>query len=115
MTDVWPLSPLQEGLLFHASVSEESADAYLVQLVLELRGDVDPARLRRAGQALLDRHPNLRTAFVPDTAAGPVQVVRTMSRRRGRRSISPGRTNGTRRVELDRMLAADRATRFDPA
>ena len=49
MTDVWPLSPLQEGLLFHTSVSEESVDAYVVQLVVELRGDVDPARLRRVG------------------------------------------------------------------
>ena len=75
LSDVWPLSPLQEGLLFHALASEASVDAYVVQLVLELRGEIDPARLRRAGQTLLERHPNLRTAFVPDTAAGPAQVV----------------------------------------
>ncbi|WP_430332880.1 amino acid adenylation domain-containing protein [Rhodococcus sp. ACT016] len=115
MTDVWPLSPLQKGLLFHASVSEESADAYVVQLVLELHGDVDPARLRRAGEMLLERHPNLRTAFVADTAAGPVQVVQDHVVARWTEVDVSRQDAGMRRTELDRMLRADRATRFDPA
>ncbi|NUP26546.1 MAG: amino acid adenylation domain-containing protein, partial [Nocardia sp.] len=72
-SDIWPLTPLQEGLLFHSLLADESTDPYVVQLVVELRGAVDPRRLRRAGQLLLDRHANLRTAFVAD--AGPVQVV----------------------------------------
>ncbi|MCL2533503.1 MAG: amino acid adenylation domain-containing protein, partial [Nocardiaceae bacterium] len=79
LADVWSLSPLQAGLHFHSMFSDESVDAYLVQLVLTLDGVVDTDRLWRAGQALLDRHPNLRAAFVqadgatPD--AGAVQVI----------------------------------------
>uniref|UniRef100_UPI000B1AA1BD condensation domain-containing protein n=1 Tax=Nocardia sienata TaxID=248552 RepID=UPI000B1AA1BD len=72
VTEVWPLAPLQTGLLFHALLAEESVDAYLVQLVLHLRGVVQPDRLRTAATALLQRHPNLGTAFLPnpDPAAG---------------------------------------------
>ncbi|MFD0363048.1 amino acid adenylation domain-containing protein [Nocardia sp. GCM10030253] len=115
LSDVWPLTPLQEGLLFHALVSEESMDAYLVQLVLELRGQVDPERLRRAGQVLLDRHPNLRTAFVTDTAAGPVQVVDENVEAPWSELDLSGLEDDARSREWDRLMAADRATRFDPA
>ncbi|RDI30264.1 non-ribosomal peptide synthase protein (TIGR01720 family)/amino acid adenylation domain-containing protein, partial [Rhodococcus sp. AG1013] len=115
MTDVWPLSPLQEGLLFHTSVSEESVDAYVVQLVVELRGDVDPARLRRVGQVLLERHPNLRTAFVPGVAGGPVQVVQDHVVAPWSASDLSGSDDDERNCAWDQLMSADRATRFDPA
>ncbi|AEF42505.1 Non-ribosomal peptide synthetase [Hoyosella subflava DQS3-9A1] len=73
--DVWPLSPLQSGLLFHAVLAEQSVDAYMVQLVLHLKGVVDAERMRRSAQALINRHPNLRVAFAADSAGNPVQVV----------------------------------------
>ncbi|MFI6374276.1 amino acid adenylation domain-containing protein [Streptomyces sp. NPDC050546] len=72
--DVLPLTPLQEGLYFHARY-EDGPDVYLVQLVFDLAGAVDAERLRAAGQALLDRHPNLRAAFRQRRDGRPVQVV----------------------------------------
>ncbi|WP_329415164.1 amino acid adenylation domain-containing protein [Nocardia vinacea] len=113
LSDVWPLTPLQEGLLFHALVSEESVDAYLTQLVVELRGQVDPKRLRRAGQVLLDRHANLRTAF--DTDVGPVQVVQQDVEAAWSELDLSGLDDSARDREWELLLAADRATRFDPA
>ncbi|MEV0299066.1 amino acid adenylation domain-containing protein [Nocardia sp. NPDC050710] len=113
LSDVWPLTPLQEGLLFHALVSEESVDAYLTQLILELRGQVDPERLRRAGQVVLDRHANLRTAF--DTDVGPVQVVQQGVEASWSEVDLSGLDDGAREREWELLLAADRATRFDPA
>ena len=74
LTDVWSLSPLQSGLLFHARYAEHTVDAYTVQLALELDG-VDASRLHRAAQALLDRHENLRAAFTTDTGGRSVQVI----------------------------------------
>ncbi|MCM3923703.1 condensation domain-containing protein, partial [Frankia sp. AiPs1] len=70
--EVLPLAPLQEGLFFHAMADSDAA--YTVQTILELEGALDRARLRTAAQALVDRHANLRTAFVV-VPTGAVQVV----------------------------------------
>ncbi|NKY87955.1 amino acid adenylation domain-containing protein [Nocardia veterana] len=74
LTDVWPLTALQSGLLFHAIYDRDGADGYTVQATLALAGHLDPDRMHRAAQALLDRHDSLRTAFV-DSADGPRQIV----------------------------------------
>ena len=61
--DILPLSPLQEGLLFHALYDAQAPDLYTVQLVLALEGPLDGAVLRTAAQTLLDRHASLRAGF----------------------------------------------------
>ncbi|MEU7631077.1 amino acid adenylation domain-containing protein [Nocardia sp. NPDC049220] len=115
LSDAWPLTPLQAGLLFHATISEESVDAYMVQLVLELGGQLDPARLRRAGQTVLDRHPNLRASFITDTDTGPVQVITDNLEAPWSELDLSGLDEDARDREWDRLMAADRVTRFDPA
>src|ERR1700735_1223629 len=60
VAEVWPLPPLQEGLLFHALYDADAPDVYTVQHFFDLEGPVDAARLRAAGQGLLERHVNLR-------------------------------------------------------
>ncbi|MBJ8347536.1 amino acid adenylation domain-containing protein [Antrihabitans sp. YC2-6] len=75
MTDVWPLSPLQAGMYFHAMLAATSVDVYTAQVTVGLDGTVDTLRLRAAAQAVLDRYPNLRTAFLTNYAGEPVQVV----------------------------------------
>ncbi|MBO0805869.1 MAG: amino acid adenylation domain-containing protein, partial [Nocardiopsaceae bacterium] len=72
--DILPLSPLQEGLLFHA-LYDGGADVYVVQLSLELTGRVDAGRLRAAAGALLARHPNLSAGFVARGSGRPVAVI----------------------------------------
>src|SRR5205809_805154 len=52
--DVLPLSPLQEGLLFHALYDAQTPDLYTVQLELGLEGALDSARLERRLKVLLD-------------------------------------------------------------
>ncbi|MFD0453198.1 condensation domain-containing protein [Rhodococcus aetherivorans] len=73
LEDIVPLSPLQQGLLYLSTVAapDDTAraagavepDAYTVQSVLSLTGRVDEDTLRTSAQALLDRHPALRTCF----------------------------------------------------
>ncbi|WP_018220880.1 non-ribosomal peptide synthetase [Salinispora pacifica] len=71
---VLPVSPLQTGFLLH-SVLAGDADIYHAQLVLDLEGPLDTARLGRALTTVLERHAALRTGFLLDELAEPVQVV----------------------------------------
>ncbi|MFE6925793.1 amino acid adenylation domain-containing protein [Nocardia sp. NPDC057663] len=72
--DVWPLAPLQQGLLFHTRLTAGHTDKYAVQAVFELDGEVDLDRLESAATTLVRRHPALRTAFVT-TANTAAQLV----------------------------------------
>jgi amino acid adenylation domain-containing protein/non-ribosomal peptide synthase protein (TIGR01720 family) len=76
-TEVQPLTPLQAGLLFHASFDSgaDGPDVYTVQISHDLDGPLDPAALRAAGQALLDRHANLRAGFRYLASGRPVAMV----------------------------------------
>ncbi|MEH6797616.1 MAG: condensation domain-containing protein, partial [Rhodococcus sp. (in: high G+C Gram-positive bacteria)] len=75
VADIWSLAPLQQGLLFHALLAGSSVDVYTMQVALTLTGEVDAARLRSAGESLLARYDNLRTAFVTADDGSSVQLV----------------------------------------
>ena len=108
LSDVLPLSPLAEGLLFHAAMSDD-LDVYAVQLVVDLRGEVDLEALHAAADAVLDRHELLRASFRHDRAGRPVQA------------IVDGITMPWQAVDLreapeqaQAVVDAERVRRFDP-
>ncbi|MFD9739331.1 amino acid adenylation domain-containing protein, partial [Umezawaea sp. NPDC059074] len=74
--DVYPLTPLQEGMLFH-SLADPTSTAYFDQVRLRLAGVTDHRALATAWQRVVDRTPALRGALVWDDVEQPVQVVRT--------------------------------------
>ncbi|AOW93305.1 non-ribosomal peptide synthetase [Rhodococcus sp. WMMA185] len=113
LTDVWPPTPLQAGLLFHALMAKPSIDAYTVQVELHLKGAVDPVRMRMAAQALLDRHANLRVAFVPAADGTFVQAVPAAVELPFRVLDLTGVPENERPAELDRIRLTDRAEAFD--
>ncbi|MBF6171852.1 non-ribosomal peptide synthetase [Nocardia blacklockiae] len=112
LTDVWPLSPLQQGLLFHARYDTDTADDYTVQTRLALGGRVHAESLRAAARALVDRHANLRVAFV-ETADGPRQLVCEHAEPAWHEVDLSAHPDPAR--ELDRVIAVDARTRFDLA
>nr|WP_081252760.1 non-ribosomal peptide synthetase [Mycobacterium avium] len=77
VADVLPLTPLQQGLLFHAGTaqgSQEPEDLYAVQLDISVTGAVDPDRLREAVRTVITRHPNVVAHFSEDFGE-PVQIL----------------------------------------
>lgn len=72
--DVYPLTPFQQGMLFHVLDTPE-AGVYLNQQRYTLRGDLDLVAFKQALQGVMDRHQILRTAFVLSAPGGPLQVV----------------------------------------
>ncbi|MFI1332590.1 amino acid adenylation domain-containing protein [Streptomyces sp. NPDC020845] len=113
-SDVLPLTPLQEGLLFHAVYEQQAdLDVYAIQLVLDLEGPLDAGRLKAAATALLQRHPNLRAAFRYRKNGDPVQLIpRTVEvpwAETDLRSLAPEE----RAAEARRLTDEDRVRRFD--
>ena len=69
-----PLTPLQQGLLFHTGTAQGSEDLYAVQLDITVAGPLDPDRLRDAVHTVVNRHPNVVARFV-EQFGEPVQVI----------------------------------------
>ncbi|WP_258038546.1 condensation domain-containing protein, partial [Streptomyces sp. FM008] len=71
--DVYPLTPLQNGMLLHTLADP---GVYLDQASFLLEGAGDPHRLATAWQRLVDATPALRTHLVWEDVPEPLQVVR---------------------------------------
>ncbi|OHU22812.1 non-ribosomal peptide synthetase [Mycobacteroides franklinii] len=78
IADVLPLTPLQQGLLFHSNLAPEamegSDDLYAVQLDVALSGPLDPKRLHEAVRSAIKRRPNVVATFYEEFGA-PVQLI----------------------------------------
>ncbi|MGW7264882.1 amino acid adenylation domain-containing protein [Streptomyces sp. NPDC054842] len=115
LAEVWPQAPGQSGIQFQAALADGAFDVYHMQFVLHLSGPVDAARMRAAGQALLERHPNLRSAFVTTADGEPVQVVPEHVALPWRHIDVSGLDDSGQEAALDKALADDRAEQLDPA
>ncbi len=112
LEDVYPLSPMQSGLLFHTLYSASSR-LYVNQLCAEVDG-LDPVRLGAAWQAVTDAHPALRTAFVtPDDGGEPLQMV--MRRVAMPVALHDWRGRDAQDTDLQALALTERARGFDLA
>ncbi|WP_083931706.1 non-ribosomal peptide synthetase [Nocardiopsis salina] len=112
LEDVLPLTPLQEGLLFHAG-SDRDEDVYTVRTTIGLTGPLDPDRLRAAWAALLARYPNLRVGFWYEELERPVQFVARDAAVPVRFVDLSAAPPGEARAETARIEEAESRTPFD--
>ena len=110
--DEYPLSPMQEGMLFHSRISPESG-VYVQQFSAPIAGDLQAGAFADAWRAVIARHPVLRTAFEGLDDGRPRQVVR--------RSVDlplvfeDWRGSGPIGHRFEGFLRDDRDRGFDPA
>ncbi|MCH9696801.1 MAG: amino acid adenylation domain-containing protein [Gammaproteobacteria bacterium] len=72
--DIFPLAPLQQGLLFHSVFSEQST-SYLQQVSWHFHGNLDLECWCQSWEQLIEMHPVLRTGFDWQGVQQPLQVV----------------------------------------
>ncbi|WP_026400351.1 non-ribosomal peptide synthetase [Actinomadura rifamycini] len=114
LEDILPLSPLQQGLFFHA-LYDSDRDVYTAQIVFDLRGPLDADALRAAAATLLRRHANLRAGFRQRKEGSPVQVVHRTVKLPWRDADLTGLPDADREAEARRLADAERARPFDMA
>ncbi|MCP4151120.1 MAG: AMP-binding protein, partial [bacterium] len=71
---IYPLSPMQNGMLFH-HVAEKNSNAYFEQTLLTIKGELDVQLFKKSFRQLIDRHDVLRTLFVHEGLDKPLQSV----------------------------------------
>jgi len=74
LEDIYPVSPLQQGLIFHSLYAPE-AGMYCNQFSCMLTGELNTDMFLQAWRYLVARHPILRTAFLLDEVEQPLQLV----------------------------------------
>ena len=74
LQDLYPLGPLQEGMLFQWLLSPDDG-TYVEQMTYRAAGRFDVARFEAAWNELARRHDVLRTVFVHEKAKVPLQMV----------------------------------------
>jgi amino acid adenylation domain-containing protein len=109
--DAYPLSPMQEGMLFHSLLAPESG-IYITQVSCRLRG-IDASIFAHVWQQLIDRQTILRSAFVWKNVEKPLQVVgRHVGlglEQQDWRELSPG----VQEERFEAYLEADRIAGFN--
>jgi len=72
--DIYALSPLQEGMLFHA-LYEETSSAYFEQVSFRSHGHLEVSYVEKSLDQLFKRHAILRTIFLYKDFDHPLQMV----------------------------------------
>lgn len=110
--DIYELSPLQQGILFHSLYAPESA-VYFVQLCYSLKGNFNVVAFEQAWQELVNCHSVLRTAFYWENLEKPLQVVHREVEvsliQHDWRDINPNDQS----EKLQEFLKSDRTCNFD--
>ncbi|RKH39334.1 non-ribosomal peptide synthase/polyketide synthase, partial [Corallococcus sicarius] len=110
--DVYRLTPMQQGMLFQ-TLLEPGAGAYFEQLSWSLHSGLDVAAFRQAWQAVVDRHPALRTRFHWEGLAEPLQVVLPRAELPWSEEDLRGLSPAEQQARLSAWLEADRTRGFE--
>ncbi len=109
--DIYPLSPMQQGILFH-SLYAPGSTVYFEQWSWSLRGELDPPLFHRAWEQLCERHAVLRTAFLWQGLEEPLQVVRRHVNLPWHEKDWQRFGRAEQRTRIESLLSADRRRGF---
>ncbi len=110
--DIYPLSPMQEGMLFHAMYHSGGA-MYVDLMVLDLEGRLDPDLLALGLGALVRRHDALRTLFIHEGVKRPLQWVLERLDTPLRREDISGLTEAGQQRFVDDFIGKERQKGFE--
>ncbi len=109
---IYPLSPLQQGFLYH-TLAEPGSGIYFEQEVYHLQGTIHPDCLKQAWEQVVRRHAILRTAFEWENLPHPLQVVLSEASQSWNYQDWRVMTEEEREHRLEQFLEEDRRQGFE--
>ncbi len=110
--DIYPLSPMQQGILFHSLLSPNSGE-YIPQICLTLTGLLNIERFKQAWEYVIARHQSLRSTFHWERRDQPFQVIYRQVNlpweQQDWRNLSPNE----QQQQLENVLKTDRQNSFN--
>ncbi|MEL7001783.1 MAG: amino acid adenylation domain-containing protein, partial [Bacteroidota bacterium] len=111
--DVYPLTPLQEGLLFHSLLNDEGSQ-YFEQMNCKWTGNLDVKAAEQSFNSLISRYDVLRTIFLHKGYDQPLQLVLNDRHVPFKfRDVSAECLKGSRKAVVEKYCAVDRSNKFD--
>ncbi|MCB1058237.1 MAG: amino acid adenylation domain-containing protein, partial [Acidobacteria bacterium] len=112
LEDLYPLTPLQESLLYHV-LSAPGSDVGFEQSVSTLAGPLDVDAFDRTWRRVIERHPILRTSILVEDVPRPLQRVQRRVELRVAHHDWSDATADQQDARLEEFLRDDRRRGFD--
>ena len=110
--DLYPLSPMQQGMLFHSLYNSESS-VYCQKVGRWFHGELNVAAFQQAWQSVVDRHAVLRTTFHWENLEQPLQLVHRKVTLSWHEEDWRGLADGEQQQRLDSFIQRDQERAFD--
>ncbi|MFC6652725.1 condensation domain-containing protein [Paenibacillus rhizoplanae] len=112
MVSIYPLSPMQAGMLFQA-LREPQSSAYFEQMSFTIQGSLHEAHLEKSLSLLMERYDIFRTVFMCEGLERPLQIV--LKKRKPSIIFEDyiGLTKDEIKISMERFKRADREQGFD--
>ena len=114
VADIYPLSSVQQGILFHA-LSAPDSGVYIQQYCCQIRGNLQVSEFKKAWQQVFERQPTLRTVFLWEELDEPLQIVRKQVTINWETGDWRGQKSTQQESELEAFLKRDRLLGFNLA
>ncbi|MFN6513535.1 MAG: amino acid adenylation domain-containing protein [Nostoc sp. CreGUA01] len=112
IADFYPLSPTQQGILFHSLYAPDSA-VYCEVFSCNIQGELNIKIFKQAWEELLERHPILRTSFVWQDLKEPAQIVHKEVKLPWEQQDWCGIESIIQQQRIETFLAAEQQRSFD--
>ncbi|MFC4547677.1 condensation domain-containing protein, partial [Paenactinomyces guangxiensis] len=112
LKNIYGLSPLQRGMLFH-SLKDERSHAYFEQITLSIEGQLNISCLEESLNGLIQKYDLLRTIFLYENLNEPLQVVLKERKARIFYKDLSYMTDKEKQICIEEFKQKDRERRFD--
>ncbi|TRU26494.1 MAG: amino acid adenylation domain-containing protein [Microcystis aeruginosa Ma_SC_T_19800800_S464] len=109
--DIYPLSPMQEGMLFESLLKPDSG-VYFEQMICTFTGNLDVSIFEKAWQQIITKYSIFRTGFLWESLSQPLQVVYKQINVTVKTDDWRSLSEEEQQQQLEDFLAADRQQGF---